>query len=109
MVRNILAQVQPAAGATQELYKVPEGMMTTLYTVFIANTSPSPTTFRLAVTLLGGADNPKHYWFYDVDIAGNETVEVDTITQLPAKSIIRGRSGSGLVSFNILGMEVPNP
>ncbi len=93
----------------------PGAALTTIYTApsateavakFVAaNRSNVVKTFRMAVSPAGAAISDDHYWFFDVGIPANDSIEVDGIS-MAATDVIRVFGEDATVSFNVNGVEI---
>ena len=93
----------------------PGAALTTIYTApsatevvakFVAaNRASVVKTFRMAVSPAGAAIADDHYWFFDVGIPANDTVEVDGISMAPT-DVVRVYGEDANVSFNLNGVEI---
>lgn len=101
-----LGQAAPAAVTEVALYTVPALTSGIVEGVSVCNRSATPSTFRLSVSVGGGATADKDYVNYDTPVEGNSTVLVNGVITVAAGDVIRCQSGSGLVSFNAWGVEV---
>jgi len=91
----------------------PGAALTTIYTAPVeavakfvaANRASVVKTFRMAVSPAGAAIADDHYWFFDVAIPANDTVEVDGISMAPT-DVVRVYGEDANVSFNLNGVEI---
>lgn len=98
-----LGNANPGASLTV-LYTCPSGY--DAVAKFVAcNRSTSPRTFRMAVSPAGAAIADDHYWYYDVEIPPNDTIEIDGIG-LDQTDVVRVYGQDDQVSFNLNGVEL---
>lgn len=101
-----LGQSAPAAGALTALYTVPGATTAIIEGVTICNRSSVATSFRLALSVGGGAIADKDYLFYDAVINGNETVNYNGVLTAAAADILRCYAQDATLSFNANGVEI---
>jgi hypothetical protein len=101
-----LGQAFPAAGAPADLYAVPGATQAIVEGITICNQSAAPTTFRVSVSVGGGATASKDYLCYDTEIGGNAVVNLNAVATMGAADVLRVESGDGSVSFNAFGVEI---
>ncbi len=102
LVFGSFAQVAPAATTLVNAYTVPAGKRATV-TVIVCNRSHS-TDIRISIAPNGAADAVQQYLMYDSPISANETISTLRFT-VTAGDVIRVRSTSGNVNFNVNGIE----
>lgn len=101
-----LGQSNPLAGILTDLYIVPAATEAIVEGVTVCNRSAASTTFRLAVSVGGGAVALGDYLFYDAEIDGNCTVDVNAVATLGAGDKLRCYATDASLSFNAFGVEV---
>lgn len=72
-VIKVLGQSKPSATTLTAAYTVPALTSTVVSSLVVCNQSATATTFRIAIQPAGAAIEPKHYIYYDVILAGNDT------------------------------------
>jgi hypothetical protein len=102
---KILGQVVPNATTLTDLYTVPSATQAVGSSLVICNTSSTPTTFRVAVREAGATIDPKHYIYYDVTIAGNDTFIATIGLSLAATDVVSVYATLGTLSFNLYGQQ----
>jgi hypothetical protein len=105
-VAKVLAQVNPSATTLTDAYTVPGATSTVLSSIFVANRSSTPTSFRISIAVAGAADNNKQYIYYDVNIPGNDTFATTTGITLATTDIVRVYATLATLSFTIVGVEI---
>jgi len=108
MQRSILSQSFPALGIISVAYTAPSGP-TDIHQftgVIVCNQDSTDSTFSVSYAVAGAVDDPSQYLFSDVPICANETVTLSVAVVMQNTDEIRVRSGNGLLSFTILGIEV---
>lgn len=103
---KVLAQLNPSATTLTNAYTVPAATSVVVSSIFVCNSSASPTTFRISVARAGAIDAPAQYLFFDVPISGNDTFAATSGFTLATTDIIRVYAGSTTLSFNVFGVEV---
>jgi glucose-6-phosphate dehydrogenase assembly protein OpcA len=105
-VYKVLGQVNPAANTLTTLYTVPAANSTVVSTITVANLDTNSATFRLAVRPAGEAIANKHYFNYNVSLAGNDTITATLGITLAATDVISVNASSSLVAFSAFGSEI---
>ena len=103
---KVLAQTLPAAAALTDSYTVPANTKTVVSTLKVCNQDSNPTDFRVAIAVAGAADERKQYGYYDTPIDSNDSFSATEGWTLGPGDVIRVRSGNGLVSFQLFGIEI---
>src|SRR5438552_13050432 len=70
---KVLAQVSLVASTLTDVYTVPASTTTAVSSIVVCNQDAFSATFRLSVAVLGAADDPKQYLYYDTEIPANDT------------------------------------
>lgn len=102
---KVLGQLVPGAASLSTLYTVPAVTSTVCSSVVVCNQSATPTSFRIAVRPAGASIDPKHYLYYDVPIAGNDTFVATIGITLATTDIVSVYATLATVSFNLFGSE----
>lgn len=106
---KVLGQVAPPTTTEQDLYTVPGGTSAIASSITVANRGTDLAYFRVAVCPLGVATANKHYLYYDVPLAGNDTfiatVGITLATTDKIKVYASGTGGANL-SFQLFGSEL---
>lgn len=100
-----LGQVVPSAASLTTLYTAPASTSTVCSSIVVCNQSATPTSFRIAVRPAGAAIDPKHYLYYDVPIAGNDTFVASIGISLATTDIVSVYATLATVSFGLFGQE----
>lgn len=103
---KVLAQLAPAGNSLDALYTVPAGTRAVVSTLKICNREDAETSYRVAIAVAGEADSEKQYVYYDVPLDANDSFSATEGWTLNAGDVIRVRSGNGLCSFNLFGVEI---
>lgn len=101
-----LGQQAPAAGTPADLYAVPGATSAIVEGITVCNQSAAATTFRLSVSVGGGATASKDYLAFDTEIGGNAVVNLNAVATMAAGDVLRCQSGDGSLSFNAFGVEI---
>lgn len=105
--RKSLGQAKVSAATLTDLYTVPASTATLVTAIWATNQSATPTTFRIAVSVAGGAVALKDYLFYDVAIGANEAIQInDPGIMLATTDKLRVYATLATVSFNAFGTEI---
>lgn len=102
----VLAQSKPAAATLTDVYTVPGATQAVVSTIVVCEQAGVATTYRLAVAVAGAADTPAQYLVYDATLDANESRTFTLGVSLGAADVIRARSTSGNVSFNVFGAQI---
>lgn len=102
---KVLGQLKPAATTLSALYAVPGGKSAVSSSLTVCEQAGAATTFRVSVAVAAAADSPEQYLVFDAALAANETKTFTLGITLAATDVMRVRSTSGSVSFNLFGVE----
>lgn len=102
---KVLGQVAPSAATLTTLYTVPAATTTVVNSITVANTSATPTAFRVSVQIAAAADNIKQYIAYDTNIAGNDVINLGPIA-LGAADVLKVYATLATLSFSAFGQEI---
>ena len=108
-VYKVLGQVAPNATTETTLYTVPALKSAVVSTFTVTNRSSTLTTFRVSVSVGGGANGAteaKDYIYYDLTIAGYDTFAATYGLTLGAGDVVRVYSTTNTLSFSIFGQEI---
>ena len=102
-INGALGHSTPAANTPTDIYTVPTSRRATV-TVLVCNRNASATSIRISHAKAGAADNLVQYLAYDLALAANSTIATVNFT-MAAGDVLRVRSASGFVTFNVNGIE----
>lgn len=103
---KVLAQANPAAATSTDIYTVPEETECVISSIVVANRdSGSADACRIAVRAQGEALADKHYLAYDYDVPANDYISLVLGITLGPGDIITVRDANGDLSFNVFGIE----
>lgn len=102
---KVLGQLKPSAATLTTLYTVPADAATVCSTLTVCNLSATATTFRVAVRPAGASIDDKHYVYYDVTIAGNDTFAATMGITLATTDVVSVYATLATLSFNLFGAE----
>lgn len=102
---KVLGQVATLATTETVLYTVPAATSVIVSSIYVCNRGSTATTFRISVSVGGGATANKDYLYYDVAIPGNDTFVATVGFTLAATDKIRVYAGNANLSFNLFGQE----
>ena len=105
VTQKILGQLLPVAGVLTDLYTVPAATSTVTSTLTVCNQSAVATTFRVAVRQAGASITNKQYIYFDVELAGNDTLAATLGLTLAAADVISVSNAAGTCSFSLFGQE----
>lgn len=102
---KVLGQAAPAATTETTLYTVPALTSTSCSSITICNRSTSVASFRVSISVGGGATASKDYLYYDVQLAGNDTFIATIGISLATTDVVRVYASTASLSFNMFGLE----
>lgn len=100
-----LGQVTPNATTEGTLYTVPGATSAVASSITVCNRGTAAATFRVSVSVGGGATATKDYVYYDVSIPGNDTFIATIGLTLAAADAVRVYAGSANISFALWGVQ----
>lgn len=101
-----LGQSSPNATTETDLYTVPASTSAVCSTLVVCNRSATATTFRVSVSVGGGATANKDYLYYDLAIGGNDTFVSTLGVTLATTDKVRVYAGAATLSFGLFGTEI---
>lgn len=102
---KVLGQLAAAATTEGDIYTCPTDKDAIVNTITVCNRGASATTFRLSVSVAGGATASKDYLYYDEPLPGNRTFVCTMGVTMAETDVLRGYAGSANVSFNAFGRQ----
>lgn len=105
MTMKVLGQLAPSATTETELYEVPALSETVVSSLVVCNRGVTAATFRVSVSVGGGATANKDYLYYDLLIPPNDTFIATTGFTLAAGDIVRVYCSTANFSVNLFGQE----
>lgn len=102
----VLGQVEPTAATLTTLYTVGASKEAVVSTLTVCNLSAVATSFRVAIRPAGAAIANKHYIYYDVTIAGNDTFAATFGVTLATTDVVSVYATLATLAFNLFGQEV---
>jgi hypothetical protein len=102
---KVLGQAAPAAVTEVDLYTVPASTSAVVSTVVITNRGASAGTFRISISVGGGATVFKDYIAYDMSLGGNKTITLTLGITMAAADIMRVYASTFNFSFSAFGSE----
>lgn len=103
---KVLGQAAPSATTETDLYTVPALTQAIVSTIVICNRGGALPTFRVSVSVGGGATANKDYIHFDVQLSGNDTVPATIGVTLGAGDKIRVFASTASFSFSAYGVEM---
>lgn len=101
-----LGQSAPLATTETALPTVGALKQWVVSSLIVCNRGNSSTTFRVSVSVGGGATATKDYLYYDVSIGANDTFIATIGVTMDATDIMRVYAGNANLSFSIWGTEI---
>jgi len=105
MTMKVLGQLAPSATTETELYEVPASTETVISSLAVCNRGASAATFRVSVSVGGGATANKDYLYYDLLIPPNDTFIATSGFTMAAGDIMRVYCSNGSFSISLFGQE----
>ena len=102
---KVLGQSNPSATTLTTLYTVGASTSTVVSSITVCNRSATATSFRIAVRPAGAAIDDKHYIYYDVTIAGNDTFAATLGITLATTDVVSVYATLATLSFQAYGQE----
>lgn len=105
---RILGQSNPAATTETVLYTVPQGKYALISFLNIATISASTVSFRMGVSVGGGALATADYLYYDVDIVTKDAFRDSDLEglRLEEGDEVRIYASTNELGFTLFGTEV---
>lgn len=103
---KVLGQVAPLATTETTLYPVPALTEAVASSIIVCNRGGTATTFRVSLSVGGGATANKDYIYYDVSIPANDTFIATIGATMSASDIVRVYAGNANLSFSLYGSEI---
>lgn len=105
-VEKVLGQSAPNATTETTLYTVPAATSAVCTALTVCNRAATSSTFRISVSVGGGATANKDYQFYDFTVDANGTYRNSNLRwTLAATDVVRVYASSANLSFNLFGSE----
>lgn len=103
---KVLGQSAPSATTETALYTVSASTEAVVSTLYVCNRSSAPATFRVSVSVGGGATSNEDYLYYDVTIQGNDSLRDTVGMSLAATDVVRVYASTANLSFTLFGNEI---
>lgn len=105
--KKMLGQAAPSATTETTLYTVPAGKTARAGLLMACNRGAASATFRVSISVGGGATANKDYIYYDLTIAAYDSFLLDSLLglNLSATDVVRVYASTGDLSFNLNGEE----
>lgn len=104
-IGKVLGQSAPSATTSTDLYTVPDGKKAKITSCFVTNRGAAAGTYRVSVSVGGGALANKDYLHYDITLAANSCTQIDNIGTISATDKVRCYASTADFSFNLFGEE----
>lgn len=101
-----LGQVAPLATTETLLYTVPALTSTVASSISVCNRGATASTFRVSISVGGGATANKDYLYYDVPIPANDTFIATIGITLATGDVVRVFGGNANLSFSLWGAQI---
>jgi hypothetical protein len=106
----IVKQSAPNATTETALYTVPALRSCKVASISVANRGAAAATFRISVSVGGGATANKDYLYYDLTLPAYDTFLRDNAEEgtimLNATDVVRVYASTADLSFNMFGTEM---
>jgi hypothetical protein len=104
-VRKVLGQYDMPA-TTEEVIYTATAVQAVVSSIVVCNRNATGITFRVSISVGGGATNPKDYLYYDVACPANDTFIATVGFTMGAGDVIRAYTSSASVSVSAFGVEI---
>jgi hypothetical protein len=101
-----LGQSAPLAITETALYTVPALTSAVVSSIIVCNRNAAATTFRVSISVGGGATATKDYLYFDVSIAGNDTFIATIGVTMATTDVMRVYAGNANLSFSLWGTQL---
>ena len=102
---KVLAQSNPAATTSTDLYVVPAATTAVCSTLTVTNQTATDATFRVSVAVAGAVLAAKQYLAYDVICPASGLYAFTIGMTLGATDVVRVYSSTATMSFNLFGRQ----
>lgn len=104
---KVLAQSNPAATTSTDIYTVPASTTAIISTVVFCNRSATnKLEFRFSVAPAGVALSAEQYIYYDVSLQPADTLTLTIGITLATTDVLRIYTDNATLSVNVFGMEI---
>jgi hypothetical protein len=103
--RKVLGQVATSATTETTLYTVPGATSAVVSSLVICNRGATQASYRVSVSVGGGATVNKDYLYYDTLMPPNDTFVATIGMTLAATDIVRVYASTANLSWNLFGEE----
>lgn len=103
--RKVLGQSSPAATTETVVYTVPASTEAIISTLTVCNRDATAASFRVGISVGGGALGAADYIYYDLLAPPNDTFTATIGLTLAAADEVRVYASTANLSFNIFGQE----
>jgi hypothetical protein len=104
---KVLAQSNPAATTSTDVYTVPAATSAIISTaVFCNRSATNKIEFRFSVAPAGAALSNEQYIYYDVSLQPSDTLTLTIGITLETTDKLRVYTDNATLSVNIFGMEI---
>lgn len=104
-VLKVLGQSAPLATTETVLYTVPALTQATVSSIVVANRGGATDSFRVSVSVGGGATATKDYIYFNVLLATADTFIATVGISMGPGDVMRVFAGTANLSFSLFGME----
>jgi len=101
-----LAQSNPAATTSTDLYTVPASRSAIVSTIMVANQGAADATFRISFAIAGAVLAAKQYVAYDVTCPANGLYAFTIGATMATTDVIRVYASTATMSFVAFGSEI---
>jgi hypothetical protein len=105
MTIKVLGQLAPSATTETDLYIVPASTETIISSLVVCNRGAVAATFRISISVGGGATANKDYLYYDLLIPPNDTFIATTGFTMAETDVMRVYCSNGSFSVGLFGQE----
>lgn len=102
---KVLGQSAPSATTEDDLY-APSSAQGVASSLVVCNRGGTSTTFRVSVSVGGGATANTDYIYYDVPISANNTFIATVGLTIADTDVVRVYAGNANLTFSLYGSEI---
>lgn len=103
---KVIAQSNPAATTSTNMYTVGSGKAAVISTLFVANIGATDATYRVAIRPAGASLANQHYIAYDIALPAKSTDPITAGITMAATDVLTVYASTANVSFTAVGSEI---
>ena len=103
---KVLGQSAPAATTPDDMYTVPASKAGIGSSIVVCNRGAENATYRVSISVGGGATADTDYIVYDADILANDTIAFVMGVTLATTDVVRVYASTANLTFSLFGSEI---